>query len=668
MTSVFFLPPFLLLDKRTKAGLNILQGRFSLINIYLDPSNPALLAMAGQAPILDQFLGELSEFVRNRDGDQLQNFLQIEPPLSDLYQRMIEELRQRYRPGAQSDTELLQRCEALVPHSKGSSSWTAFPIFVKLYLTFLRDVNVENLLETYNLLKGLLNQCVLALGDSQMGVIVLPTVLYLSKVLAKLAMGLDRRPELIAHILRMEGHTDHDESIEKVTLVEQSANVVREAFIKCLTDRSGTPGPNGQTEGKRKGIYLMANLCLKLLFQCGKLRNAEQMFASISAQSPPLAHFPTSQRVTYLYYLGRYLFSNSLFSVAQVALQAAYDQCHRQAISQRRLILTYLIPCNIVMGRFPSQALLQRPEAQGLAEHFLPLCHLIARGDYLAFREHLSLGSPTARWFAQKGTLLTLRNRCEILVWRSFCRKVFIHGGFHGDLQAQAQRGPPPYLYLQKLVVATQWLKLRHGNLLANGIGHKLSTRDDYGSQTISGPTDPDFLGLVDIENTTASDADHELLEKCGDFLSPDGFFTEAGHWQDNVSGQLVDGTPEPDYEGYELNPYGDVAEDGIQTDEPCPLLRELESILASLLTQGLMHGYLTHRNPRFAIPGARLRGALPTGFPNVWQTISTREKEDTTVPGWVKPPPPARFGGAPAPAGGGRVVNLNGARPVGVQ
>lgn len=100
-----------------------------------------------------------------------------------------------------------------------------------------------------------------------MGVIVLPTVLYLSKVLAKLAMGLDRRPELIAHILRMEGHADNDESIEKVTLVEQSANVVREAFIKCLTDRSGTPGSNGKPEGKRKGIYLMANLCLKLLFQ-----------------------------------------------------------------------------------------------------------------------------------------------------------------------------------------------------------------------------------------------------------------------------------------------------------------------------------------------------------------------------------------------------------------
>lgn len=100
-----------------------------------------------------------------------------------------------------------------------------------------------------------------------MGVIVLPTVLYLSKVLAKLAMGLDRRPELIAHLLRLEGRSSQEESLEKVTLVEQSANVVREAFIKCLTDRSGTPGIHGKPEGRRIGIYLMANLCLKLLFQ-----------------------------------------------------------------------------------------------------------------------------------------------------------------------------------------------------------------------------------------------------------------------------------------------------------------------------------------------------------------------------------------------------------------
>jgi hypothetical protein len=112
--------------------------------------------MAGQAPILDEFLGGLAVQIQNRDGAKLQDFLQIEPPLSDAYQRMIQELRERYPAGPQSDSELLQRCEALVPRTKGGSSWTAFPTFMKLYFTFLRDVNTDNLLDTYNQLKGLL--------------------------------------------------------------------------------------------------------------------------------------------------------------------------------------------------------------------------------------------------------------------------------------------------------------------------------------------------------------------------------------------------------------------------------------------------------------------------------------------------------------------------------
>ncbi|KAJ5125148.1 hypothetical protein N7448_004475 [Penicillium atrosanguineum] len=618
--------------------------------------------MAGQTPILDQFLRSVASFVQNRDGAKLQDFLQIEPPLSDIYQQMIQELRRRY-PSPQGDNELLQRCEGLVPRTKGASSWIAFPTFMKLYFAFLRDVNVDNLLETYNRLRGLLNQCVMALGDSQMGVIVLPTVFYLSKVLAKLAMGLDRRPELIAHLLRSEGLADREESIEKVTLVEQSANVVREAFIKCLTDRSGTPGPQGKPEGKRIGIYLMANLCLKLLFQCGKLRNAEQMFASISAQSPPLARFPASQRVTYLYYLGRYLFSNNLFYPAQIALQSAYDQCHRQALSQRHLILTYLIPCNIIMGRFPSQKLLQRNEAQGLAEHFEPLRRLIIRGDYIAFRQHLSLSSSSAQWFSRKGTLLAIRNRCEILVWRSFCRRVFIEGGFHGDLQVNGQRGPPPYLYLQKMAVATQWLRSKHNQLPLNG-NSNLNTPQYYGPQTISEPTDPDYADLEDPSRVAAPEADQSILGKYGDYISPDSFFDEGGHSQQNTPGQLVDGDPNVDFEGLELDPYAAI--DDFEVDQPSLLMREIESILSSLLTQGLMRGYLTHRNPRFAIPGARLRGALPTGYPNVWQTISAREREDSSVPGWVRPPP--TIIGGPAMAAGGRVVNLSGARPVGVQ
>ncbi|GMF76694.1 unnamed protein product [Aspergillus oryzae] len=614
------------------------------------------MAMQG-APVLDKFLSGISEIIGNRDGSKLQDFLQIEPPLSDIYRQMVEELRQQY-PNGPKEADLLRRCEGLVPRTRNGSSWTAFPTFMKLYFTFLRDVNVDNLLETYNLLKGLVNQSVLALGDSQYGVIVLPTVLYLSKVLAKLAMGLDRRPELIAHLLRMEGRSDQDESIEKVTLVEKSANVVREAFIKCLTDRSGTPGVHGKPEGKRVGIYLMANLCLKLLFQVrSRLRPLRPLLGTDADDSSA----------------GNSEMQNRCFLIA---LQSAYDQCHRQALSQKRVILTYLIPCNIIMGRFPSLELLQRPESEGLADKFVPICRLIVRGDYIAFREHLALDSPATEWFAQKGILLALRNRCEIIVWRALARKVFIHGGFHGEPQGSAQRGPPPFLYLHKLETAVRWLQSQHAQSLHGSLGFDPSgqNRDaqagqnEFGSQLVYKLPDHDFAGVDEVDGPE-SKPDPELLSKYEDFLTPDGCFDDMGQWQSNPPGVLVDGQPDADYSQYELDPYTHRVELDSETEQgkPTPMMRELESILASLLTQGLMRGYLTHKNPRFAIPGARLRGALPTGFPNVWQTISARESEDDRVPGWVQPPPPVA-GGSLAAAGGGRVVNLSGARPVGVQ
>ncbi|EEH50275.1 uncharacterized protein PADG_06354 [Paracoccidioides brasiliensis Pb18] len=640
-------------------------------------------APSGETPVVDSFISSIADLVRNRNGAKLQDFLQIEPPLPPVYHDMIAEMRRQYPQHGYNDNQLITKCESVILATESGSPWSAFPIFLRQYFTFLRDVNVENLLDTYDLLKALLNQCVIALSDSQMGVIVLPTVLYLSKVLAKLAIGLDRRPELVSHLMK-EG-SGSDEATEKVTLVEKSANVVREAFIKCLTDRSGLAGSQGKPEGKRVGIYLMANLCLKLLFKCGKLRNAEQMFASINAQSPPLAHFPASQRVTYLYYLGRYLFSNNLFFPAQTALQAAYNQCHRQALQQRRLILTYLIPCNIILGRFPSKYLLERPESKGFDDIFLPICRIIASGNLGAFRSYLDFNSPHAEWFARKGVLLQLRNRCEILVWRSLARKVFIFCGFHGDQKAQAQRGPPPFLYLHKLEAAVKWMESLGPNSASQSLfPMKQLPRPSQqpnqpnrppGSRLFSFPPDREF-----INPNTASAMSHTSTDY-DDYFQPEGYFDQDGRWvqvasPDDLPSDAVADSQDADSlatDALAYLPPTEATEGENHAGAPSLLMRDLESVLASLLTQDLMRGYLTHKNPRFAIPGARVKGLLPTGFPNVWQTIHAKESEDDQVPGWVKPalnpgfgPTAKGFAPSPAEGMGGRVVNLSGARPVG--
>lgn len=94
-----------------------------------------------------------------------------------------------------------------------------------------------------------------------MGAIVLRTVVYLSQIVASLAVTVENDPQLLA---KLQGSESQD-TFQRPNLVENAANVVREGFIKCLSDRGGTANQQGKPEGKRAGIYLMVNQCLKLL-------------------------------------------------------------------------------------------------------------------------------------------------------------------------------------------------------------------------------------------------------------------------------------------------------------------------------------------------------------------------------------------------------------------
>ena len=413
--------------------------------------------------------------------------------------------------------------------------------------------------------------------------------------------------------------------------MEDCANLVRDAFIKCLADKTGTAGLAGdgrrsRPENKRMGIYTTANLCLKLLLQCGKLRNAEQMFNSIDAQSPPLDFYPAAQRTTYLYYLGRYYFTNNHFYRAQLVLQAAYDQCHVLAIGQRRLILTYLIPSNLCLGRFPSMTLLTREEISFQAERWINLCKIIAKGDLAEFRRHLNIRSETGRWFFNKRVLLQLQNRCEVLVWRSLARRVFIVSGYQGG-----EDNKVPFLRLNELQAAAEWMEKSTRNPLGD-INTNISSMTGFMSQQASSG---------DKENQPTQYIDEDFWE-AEDAIAERGFESEKGY---HVEGE--DG----------MNGYHDRSPH--QENLGAPDVGEMESIVCSMIQQGLMKGFVTHSNPRFAIPGAKARGPLLTGFPNIWGQVTSGCDND--VPGWVR-----EGSNNSRSTLGGRVIHLTGARPVG--
>ena len=85
----------------------------------------------------------------------------------------------------------------------------------------------------------------------------LKTSMSLCETLARLTMSLSRRPDLTRKLRG--GAGDEDKSI-----AESSAEIIQKIFTTCLTDRSS--GRFGKPEGKKVGVYMFANLVLKLLF------------------------------------------------------------------------------------------------------------------------------------------------------------------------------------------------------------------------------------------------------------------------------------------------------------------------------------------------------------------------------------------------------------------
>jgi len=105
---------------------------------------------------LDRFLAEISKILREKDSVRLQQYLVIEPPYSQQYQQIVQELRAAFPKGNEDTLE--KRCSNALPEARDGEDdapWTAFLKFMVQYFVFLRDVDVKNLLDTFTILSEL---------------------------------------------------------------------------------------------------------------------------------------------------------------------------------------------------------------------------------------------------------------------------------------------------------------------------------------------------------------------------------------------------------------------------------------------------------------------------------------------------------------------------------
>ncbi len=97
---------------------------------------------------------------------------------------------------------------------------------------------------------------------------------------------------------------------------------------------------------------------------------------------------------------------------------------------------------------------MSRPESAGVLEKFAPIAKSIRKGDIAAFKCSLGPEGGNERWFFQKGLLLPLLHRAEVLVWRSLARRVFL---LTYQVPADPNSRKAPTLDLTYLATAAQY-------------------------------------------------------------------------------------------------------------------------------------------------------------------------------------------------------------------
>ncbi|KAL2267781.1 hypothetical protein VTJ83DRAFT_5058 [Remersonia thermophila] len=550
-----------------------------------------------------QFLTSIRGFVLDQNGDELRNWLLVENDVANIYFDMANELKASFPENSPALEKLVEKClpeEDDVPEGKGSP-WPGFNSFVKDYLEYWRDVDFEDLVRLHARLSSLVLSCANALANPTYGAMLLQTSMSLSESLSKLVMGLNRQPQLLAEI---EGDVAGDEGGERKSVVELAADIIQKIFTSCLTDRSSTRW--SQPKGKKVAVYLFANLTLKLLFACDKSRLAVQMFTNLSTSGPALSLYPASQRVTFLYYLGRFNFDTGHFPRAEMCLAEAYRQCPPAFQKHRRQILTYWIPANLLLGRFPSWPLLQRPEAAGFADIFLPICAAVRSGNFVAFHQALD---QSRDWLWDRGLYLTLLYRLKPLVWRSFTRKIFLitwQGSASAGGDSSGSKTNPASAAAAAAAAAegTKAAVLSLEDVVACA---------EYVQKLLEGYTPA---------KAPANHPHHHSPHKANPLLLR-AIANNATHSPDARSPwQLL---PPPGGQPRRLMP-----NEGLIFGNRRPDLESIEAVVAGLVYQGLLNGFVARQQKRFAVEGAKRKGgnAVAAGWPPPYEALTERFRE----------------------------------------
>jgi hypothetical protein len=211
---------------------------------------------------------------------------------------------------------------------------------------------------------------------------------------------------------------------------------------KCFSVALQAPN----NKDKKLAALDIVNVSIKIYFKLNTLRLCKNLIRTVeSRQFPAFDQFPQSQKVTYKFYLGRLAVFDEQYEEAQDALTYALKHCHASAKKNIALVLKYLIPVGLLLGRLPSATLSRQYHA--ILAPYLPIADAVRAGNvgmfYAAMQEQRNR-------LVKDGTYLLLE-KLQAAVYRRLLKKVWI---IHAQLEPTKAAQIPLALFERALKVA----------------------------------------------------------------------------------------------------------------------------------------------------------------------------------------------------------------------
>uniref|UniRef100_A0A7S0LNH2 PCI domain-containing protein n=1 Tax=Coccolithus braarudii TaxID=221442 RepID=A0A7S0LNH2_9EUKA len=201
---------------------------------------------------------------------------------------------------------------------------------------------------------------------------------------------------------------------------EDAANMLQKFFSAAVTDRGSLK------DSKKWGVLIIINALFKIYFSLNNLRLCQNLIRAVEGFKEGMQAlerkqvegrgFLLAEVVTYKYFVGRLSLLNSHISRAEAELSFAHEHCPPSHRQNKRLILRYLVPVRMALGKFPTRALLEKYHLS----YYAPICRAVHLGDVSTFEAELA---KLQQALIRHGSYL-LVERSKLITYRNFFQRV----------------------------------------------------------------------------------------------------------------------------------------------------------------------------------------------------------------------------------------------------